>query len=268
MMKKKLLITTGCSLTEGVGCYIPEIKNQSNYWDNGENCSLSRDRFHKYGWPNLLGKLLNYDKVVNLGLGGSSCGSNVRHFVETILPKDLSNWEVLVVWLLPSSLRTSFYFECKIQSKMPYGGDVSDVFDYHYREKAGDLPELNAGLDQLFYIKVMEQICENNNFELLITNADNDSDVILRRLYPCGKYLTKNNHNIFNILEEGDYSPCLHPNEQGYKRLANHIYNLINENYPNLVNKNKVKSFEWSWEGGIQDHKENEKLIEYIYSEE
>lgn len=268
--KKKLLITTGCSFTEGVGCYLPEVKTEPNFWENDLNYIDSLDRFHEFGWPNVLGNLLNYDKVINLGLGGSSCGSNVRHFVERILPMDLSEWEVLVVWLLPSALRASFYFECKIESKMPYSM-VGDDFDKEYVKKVGELPEFNSGLDQLFYVKVMEQICENNGFELLMTSADNNSEVILRRLYPDAKYLTPEIYHIFNILKhdfEKYYSPCFHPNEVGYEVIGNHIFELIKENHPHLLNENKPEKFEWVWEGGIEDHKGNHDLVEYIYSEE
>ena len=54
-IKKKLLITLGCSYTEGVGCWLKETpegleeklaSDEWIYW-----FELSRDRFHQNGWP-------------------------------------------------------------------------------------------------------------------------------------------------------------------------------------------------------------------------
>ena len=67
-MKPKLLITLGCSLTEGVGCYnldlLPKNPNQDYFLDL--KLEKHSKRFLKYGWPNVLGNHLNYDLVINM----------------------------------------------------------------------------------------------------------------------------------------------------------------------------------------------------------
>jgi hypothetical protein len=71
-MKKKLLITLGCSYTEGVGCYESRFLENNNpkpgiFWPDAYEGS--RARFHAEGWPAKLQKLLNYDHLINLGKG-------------------------------------------------------------------------------------------------------------------------------------------------------------------------------------------------------
>ena len=73
--KSKILITLGCSYTEGVGCFDVDLMEKYNTTDYNslprEQLLIQLDKFHKDGFPNKLGKLLNYDKVINMGLGGS-----------------------------------------------------------------------------------------------------------------------------------------------------------------------------------------------------
>ena len=42
-------------------------------------------------------------------LGGTSNSGHVKTFVERILPQDLSEWNVLIVWMLTDPSRFSFY---------------------------------------------------------------------------------------------------------------------------------------------------------------
>ena len=68
-MKKKLLITLGCSFTEGVGCYDPELLKQYpviNEKIKGDIYNKSIGYFHANGWPPRLQQKLNYDRLINL----------------------------------------------------------------------------------------------------------------------------------------------------------------------------------------------------------
>lgn len=52
---KKVLITLGCSMTEGVGCYVPEYLNDKGQPTN-DSWEYHHRSFHKNGWPNKVGK--------------------------------------------------------------------------------------------------------------------------------------------------------------------------------------------------------------------
>ena len=96
-MKPKLLITLGCSWTEGVGCYVPSVYYNAStavtFNDIEPLISKYHDKnkknFHEFGWPNRLGKKLAFDKVINLGVGGSSNSTAVKIIYEFIEQNDI-----------------------------------------------------------------------------------------------------------------------------------------------------------------------------------
>ena len=66
-MKKKVLITIGCSFTEGVGCYdytkLPTGKSVNDLSDTefSKYYGSQLDNFLEGSWGTQLAKLLNYD---------------------------------------------------------------------------------------------------------------------------------------------------------------------------------------------------------------
>ena len=254
--KKKLLITIGDSYTEGVGCYDEIYLNSDISFEKltSDIYIKSTDRFHEFGYPNELGRLLNYDKVINLASGGFAPLSNVKYFFERHLHQDYSDYEVFIFWLIPSFFRTSFYFQGRIISKMPIGS-VTDDFDKEYIKKLMEdgSHELNVTLETVFGIKIMELISKFKNYNFLFTIVDMPLENTLQKVYKSNNFIS--NFNVFDGLDKkDDYSICLHPNEKGYKKVAKNIYNKIQQDYPHLINKNKVENFEWSWEGDIIQH--------------
>ena len=96
-MKKKLLITLGCSCTEGVGCYDLSINPEKLTYLKlpPKELRLTRQRFHRLGWPNRVGRKINADKVLNLGVGGSSNSAHLKLFDDPPTPK-LSTLSALI----------------------------------------------------------------------------------------------------------------------------------------------------------------------------
>jgi hypothetical protein len=256
--KKKLLITVGDSFTEGVGCYGDLVSNQNISFKELtiEYYQKSLDRFHEYGYPNELGRLLNYDKVINLGFGGSAPMSNVKYFFERYIDKDFSDYEVFVFWLIPSFFRASFYSNGRILSKIPSSkiSGTIDKFDFHYMEliSKGNI-DLNVTLETIFGIKIMEFVCKSKNYDFLYTIVDVKQMSVFKEIYQSENYIQD-----FNVFEGIDYksefSPCLHPNELGYKKVAKNIYDKIKTEYAHLINKNKVENFEWIWDSHTVQH--------------
>ena len=269
-MKKKLLITMGCSLTEGVGCYDMEIfpdsykdihgniniKNLGTFFDDPSTQYFyeeSKPKFHEFGWPNKLGKKLGYDKVLNLGLAGSSTSGQVKQFFEKYLDADLSKWEVLIVWLLPDASRISFYFHRNINNLMPSNIDSGETsLESEYVKRLGNIVT-DTVLEQIFYIKVMEQVCQSKNYSLLVSHNNGDDNKELYMRYKSKNYLSPTSN--INVMEWSGYNGndviCFegHPNELGYSIMATNMYNIIKENHPHLINENPPSEMEWEWDG-------------------
>jgi len=251
-MKKKLLITLGDSFTEGWGCY-DYTKTIVDYNDPYQN-----NRFHELGWPNRLGQKLNYDKVINLGWGGSSNSAHVKLFVEKILPKDFSNYDVLVIWMIAPPERFSFYSGGQISQFHPnieLSGSVNQTLGESYIMDIENLEE-DSILETIFYIRCLEQMCENNSFELLITTWDVSIFKKINNLYPS-KYFMKSSNNKpivespFSDKSDNKYKSkiCDHPNELGYERISVNMMDSISLYNPHLINEAEVEKFEWIWDG-------------------
>jgi hypothetical protein len=249
-MKKKLLITMGDSVTEGVGCYdYSKISDTSNL--SLEEERYQTQRFHTYGWPNRLGKKLNYDKVINIGWAGSGQSAHVKLLFEKIIGKDFSEYDVLIVWLLSEPSRFSFYSYGRISQFLPnMAGKYGHELEVAYIKDIGNI-EQDSNLETIFYIKCMEQICENNNFNLQITSWHNHSFNYIKQLYNSKYYMKSTNNNPICSIMKGEYKSkiCEHPNEKGYEIISQNMFNSIQKYNPNLINQNKVDKFEWIWDG-------------------
>ena len=172
-MKKKLLITMGCSYTEGVGCYDVDKMSKSVHYAllPREEEIIQRKNFHRLGWPNRLGKKLGYDKVINLGLGGSSTSGQVKQFFEKHVDKDLSEWDVLIVWLLSEPSRISFYKNGCIENFCPSDSNTMYVEYLKWINQTNYDSDVDLFLENIFHIKIIEQLCESKGYSLLLTPA-------------------------------------------------------------------------------------------------
>ena len=263
MSKPKLLITMGCSYTEGVGCYdvnsIPKnipldrfnfTTDYRDLWN--ELYEKNLPRFHELGWPNKLGKKLNYNKVLNLGLGGSSHSGQLKVFIEKYSKEKFEDYEVLVLWFLTEPTRISFY----------KGGTVENLMVNHM-EKEGISGEyfkfiqdidFDPLLEQIFYVRIMNQICENKNWNFLATHTHFKFNSSLELYDPSNYYLNMDGIDVFNFEQVGGYDKntsllCQHPNENGYENIAKKFYNQIKKYHPNYINTNIVSHLEWKWDG-------------------
>ena len=259
-MKKKLLITMGCSLTEGVGCYdintinkkylsmtIDEIWTDSNFYEMMEINKLNSFNFHAKGWPNRVGKKLGYDKVLNLGLGGSSTSAQVKLFFEKYPHETFKDWEVLVLFMLPDPSRFSFYINSKIMNFLPqFDGEIERAY-LNLLENDMDDPVS----EQIFYIQIMEEVCKNRNFNFIYFNHDITVNDFLNQSYRNPDHhltLKTTNGLFFNPSDEYRSLICHHPNELGYEFIAKNIYNSIEDEFPQYINEAKDE-IEWEWDG-------------------
>lgn len=259
-MKQKILITLGDSWTEGAGCYNNKSPNlTSNFQSNpietlqeaSEFVDKHKSNFHKQGWPNRVGKKLGFDKVYNLGWGGASNSSCVKTFYNFLDEYDLSKHDVLVFWFMTDPLRFSFYNEGILQDYIP-GSELDTNFTLEYLKEIVDI-EKDPLLEQIFYIKILENTCQLNGFDLILSSWSKTFPRLMKS-YPSSKYLFSNPIILrppdIKISKDGNlkyYSFCYHPNELGYEWIANKITEGIKKNHTKWYNTNSKEDIEWEW---------------------
>ena len=255
-MKKKLLITLGCSYTEGVGCYGDFNPNDPNLTENDEN--ILTTRYHTYGWPLALTKKLGYDKLINIGIRGSSTSGQIKKLFEIYYDNTLEEYDVTIIWLLTQPSRISFYTNGLVTNLMTYL-PIKELKHLRNKESIATayinfIQDIDTDpiLEQLFHIKCMEQYCENNNYSLIIANTDLLADSLLKYFHNSKYYLSPNPFSVLNKLnKDTDLALCGHPNEIGYEKVSEIIFKLISDNHPSLKNENSVESVDWEWRGEL-----------------
>lgn len=257
MSKPKLLITMGCSHTEGKGCYDPDTlpSNIDSDWLDKEEYrdiildvnNKNQDRFHELGWPNRLGKKLNYDRVLNLGFQGSGTSGQLKSFMEKYHDEYFEEYEVLLFWFLSDPSRFSLYSDGYINHKMLQQHQLISQSRLDYIKNI----DIDSTLEQLFYVRCMREICENRKWNYLVFQSLSEIVSILQQLDSGDYYLEMDDIDIWKtIRRDSDYTSwCQHANEKGYEFIAQTFYHQIKKYLPHLLNQNSVKNFTWEWNG-------------------
>lgn len=261
-MKKKLLITLGCSFTEGVGCYEPSLldNNGKPIRDEQYVYSASLNRFHTLGWPARLQQKLQYDCLWNLGRGAASNSENVKRWFELFSDVNFSNqYDVLVLWMITFSGRISFYRNGRINSLLPnltQGSIEAQALIDSYVGFIGNDFDKDLSLEMYFYANVLKNICLLSNYKFLYINVDNVAgkslDSLLnspfslnstyKKLYPEYNSVTDRNSNEYTAY-------CGHPNEKGYELIADRLYNMIAHEHSYLINDVVPSNYEMKYLG-------------------
>ena len=264
-MKKRLLITLGCSLTEGVGCYDYSINPDKLHFGhlNDRNKKRTLDNFHKEGWPNRVGKGLNFDKVINLGSGGSSNSTHLKLFVDKIktqIDKLHKEYDVFLIWMMTEPTRFSFYSTdtilqfCPIEAaNTPTYSNLNTLeeayLNYIKEYKIGPLRE------QIFLIELAESLFRDINIKPLFTSWSSTLSDLFRMyksdywLSPKPEYLLKDVIKNRSNISEAPH--CGHPNEIGYEIIASHLIRDIKKYQPTFYSNTSVSKFEWEWDGDV-----------------
>jgi len=264
-MKKRLLVTIGCSLTEGVGCYDYNINPDKLHFGqlNYKNKKQTLDNFHKEGWPNRVGKALNFDKVINLGSGGSSNCTHLKLFTDKIKSKiDKLNkeYDVFLIWMMTEPTRFSFYTTdtilqfCPVEAANPTNNIVVNSLEKGYLKyikeyKIGPLRE------QIFLIELAESLFRENNIKPLFTSWSKLLPDLLR-MYKSEYWLSPKPSDLLKeVVKDRKYISeavhCGHPNENGYELIANQLIVDIKKYHPEFYSNTPVEKFDWEWDGSV-----------------
>lgn len=243
-MKKKMLITLGCSFTQGDGCYdyslldtefggksIQEFTEE----DSSKFFKLNEQRFLECGWPSKLQEKLCYDELYNLGFGGASISHSIKILMDTIYYHDFSNYDVLLIQMLSFPDRISFYRNGRITS---YNNENSLYTSYIKEISTGEGlfgDDDDTTLEAYFYVKMLKELCKSNKWKFLFTSARGDEEQHLNS-YRDKEIIQENFIKLNSLLNlsNSQYAHCGHPNESGYDTIANRIFNYIIENVEDL----------------------------------
>ena len=252
--KKKLLIALGCSLTEGVGCYDINIIPPECFSDNqlffqpkySHLYNASLDRFHQNSWPSVLGKKLNYHKVLNLGLGGSSTSGQFKIFLDKYEDEIFEEYDVALMWFLSEPSRLSYYSGGIVRNSITTRTKTNGKFEQGYIENIEDII-VDPLLEQLTYVKAMAEICNNRKWEYIVMHHDLQFIHYIKKLNQKPYWLFGNWYTNFS---DETYSPvCMHPNEKGYEFIAQVMFDELMKYKPHILNKGEKVETELEWNG-------------------
>lgn len=276
-MKKKLLLTMGCSLTQGLGCYDPDTINFKKlkgwHFNKPENekhkefirlvYEKNQKRFLEYSWGSVLQEKLKYDRFVNMGRGGSSTSGQVKLFYEKLpFLKSLKEYDVLLIWLLPVPFRFSFYTHGSNLDVMPGSNALHQKWKYSKIDEAyikfTENLWYDSFLEQKFYKEIIKLSSKHLGFKFLYTSVADQKGCPHTHLF---KKMFKEDYNL-SLLSKGKLLPCEeknpelfsilkchHPNEKGYKLIAEGIFKRIKLYDKSLLCKNAPDSYSKEWNG-------------------
>lgn len=249
-------------MTEGVGCYDESINPDGKLYFNlsEKPKKLTQQRFHELGWPNRVGKALGYDRVVNLGIGGSSNSLHLKLFVDKIIP-DLNNlktnYNINVIWMMTSPLRFSFYTPSSIKFFLPEKTDSKYGLNELEKAYIKSMPEFKIGpaREQVHLIKLAEYMFRSLEIPIAFTSW-NPSFKNVYKLYNSDNFISptfKNQTYTYKKNEISTIVGCNHPNEKGYEIIAKNIIKLLKKYRPEFIPKTPTcnSKFSWEWIGNL-----------------
>lgn len=241
--KDNLLITIGDSWTEGVGCYDPDLLSKyhkgkidrSTMYVESQNAGF----FSRGSWATHLSEKLECD-LINMGKGGAANSATAKYLIQdyhSAISEIAKKYKkVNVIWLMSVPERFSFYSNKELKS---YRHDIPEkIAKVYYSQVLKD--PLDSLLEASFHLRTVDWYCKANNYNFIYGSA----------FTPIPDF-----HNITNIegsnihqyvkvdcisqyLDHQDnmhWAPCGHPNNDGYIKIADHLFNIINYYFTKIL---------------------------------
>lgn len=263
MENNKVLITLGCSFTEGVGCYdytgysddaLRKIKEQGGFSDKLYGKNLNN--FLEGSWGSQLQEILGVSTFYNVGKGGDSNSGQSKSFYDQIDTLNLKDKDVLVIFMMTYSHRFSFYNEGIPQTfdftPNEYGGYRNKLVNEYVKVIIDDF-DYNTVCEHFYYLRNVYELCKARGFKFAWCNVENR---VVDEIYPMlpndlKKCLLKHPIYQYDMIESilNSENPsflskiCGHPNEHGYKLVAERIFGAITNIYPEFLRDKLVELY-------------------------
>lgn len=234
-MSKNLLITFGCSMTEGWGLYLGNvpISPAEPHFDN----------FHEKGWPNKLAKNLKFDKCLNFGVAGSGISFQSSLFLDVInlLEEEYKNWNIHIILQLSAFCRRSAYRNGKL-CQIGKGFRENEWMNlYSEIQLSSDFPITDDLLFQRPYVESFIGVCNSKNIKYTIFSFHDVEIEFFKKIISDTSHFLKS----YRLKTEEISIDGGHPNEVGYQSIANYIF----EQLPDSWKIGTSEYLEWDYIG-------------------
>lgn len=239
--RDSLLITIGDSWTRGVGCYIPSFlelynKNKISYDELDRRCRIN-ESYSNGSWPTQISRMFDCD-LINLGRGGDSNSVSAKRLIQDchdmIFARAKNYKKVSVIWLISTPDRLGFYSD-KTLCSFPLAKPSKIVKTYL---KNIHKHPLDTCLETSFYLRTVEWYCKANNYSFIYGSAwhpISDLNTIYDSECNIHKHISVDSISKFLDVNKDQWSHCGHPNENGYRVIAEKLYKSINEYFPDFL---------------------------------
>jgi len=249
------LLTVGCSFIEGSGGFPKEFIEyckplKKNKVDELKNLYDPR-WFTLNGIGHNLQKKLNYNRLINIGIGNSSIELQIDELFRLVDLKKLKQQhdKVTVFLLLSYPSRYNKYINGE---SIAIAMELHKTIGVSKKQKTDNIYE-DAVKDQIKYINILGSICELNEWNFVWGCVDPVQEKIIKT-NKLSNYLNELIRTPFDGTDEvmidfellrnnGLLSFDPHPNKEGYERIAENIYQWIKKNKPQLINSNDINDY-------------------------
>ena len=227
---KNIVISIGCSFTEGVGCYnkVALKEFQKGNVSDAELLMKSYPNMLAGCIGTLIAKEMGYLYHYNYGRGGKSIKQQLDMFYKDCNKFDFFKENVFIYLGVTYPNRSSTFINGI--TKVIHESDIrSGEF---YKEQKSELLNLDIISNQAVYINSLLNISILQNIPTIVDFMDysKHNESIYRKVllnendYSNIKYVFKD-RNMY--LDKTDYAYCGHPNQYGYKKWAGWIFDEI-----------------------------------------
>jgi len=188
----------------------------------GDSWTYGQGSSNGLSWGDYVSSALSYD-FINLGIRGNSNSGAAK----TLITKKHENLkekydDVIVIFLLTDPIRFSFYSNTHIRNFSISHNE--DFFKWYVSEVVSVL-QLDPMQETAFYLKCVENFCKLHTYKFYYAMAFNDVEDLNVVYRTDGLVMSKGSFR--SILTQDDYAEDYHPNDNGYKKIAEYFLQRI-----------------------------------------
>lgn len=233
------LIQLGCSFSFGAGCYDMDLYNSYNVSNFDELPEGYHEKNKEYCLKNSIGRHLQnefgFRDYYNYAHPGSSNLSQVFKFFNNLPPEG----DNTIIWQITIFDRKPMPHSNMLEDS---GLNQNKWLNEYYRELLAKLNtngrsiEENERMEVSLYINILKEFCRAKNWNFYIWFWINGDDEKMIHDFPNFRdiVIPFGVPNLDTLSSDVKITGDNHPNEEGYKEVANNLIKSIRENFPNF----------------------------------